>query len=137
MAKRFEPVDESQKDEEGVQEAESRITVNGQEIVTKTYGRVVTHDDMDHSITEDVFTVKLQVPVLENVEYETGELNDDGTKKLGLREELFHVEYKIDLGKESLAKYKEALQPFFARAEKVEEPKPKKRGRPRSSSKSS
>ncbi|MFF4741008.1 hypothetical protein ACFY2W_34750 [Streptomyces sp. NPDC001262] len=65
-------------------------------------------------MTEDVFTVEILVPVVGTEEYETGETNEDGSLVLATRPCLTHERREVDLGKESMDKLLEALQPFLA-----------------------
>ncbi|MGW1076681.1 hypothetical protein [Streptomyces sp. NPDC002537] len=112
MAVKFVQVDESQKGEPGVEEAVTTTVVGGQTLTTKTYGRLERHDDLDPSVTEDVFLTEILIPVMGTEEYETGEMNEDGTATLASRQCLTYERRELDLGAESLKKLHEALQPF-------------------------
>ncbi|MEU7640673.1 MULTISPECIES: hypothetical protein [unclassified Streptomyces] len=115
-------VDESQKSEPGVQEVITPVPV-GSEIVKKaTYWRSVLQDDLNPEVTDGVTTVKLAVPALVEEEYETGETNEDGSAKLGVRQVRDMQWYDIDLGEESLTALEAAIRPFTEVARKAEAP---------------
>lgn len=110
MATKFEQVDEAEKDAPGVEPV--AVPVGGQEITT--YWRKIHHDDLNPAVTEDVFTVEILVPVVGTEEYETGETNEDGSLVLATRPCVSHERREVDLGKESMDKFMEALKPFLA-----------------------
>ncbi|MEU8584330.1 hypothetical protein ACX9I7_23770 [Streptomyces sp. L500] len=109
MAVKFEQVEESEKEAPGVEPVS--VPVGGQEITT--YWRRIFHDDLNPEVTEDVYTVEILAPVLGTEEYETDELNEDGSHKLATRPCVTHERREVDLGKESLEKLLEAMKPFL------------------------
>ncbi|MFI9203155.1 hypothetical protein [Streptomyces sp. NPDC053048] len=125
MALKFEQVDESVKDEPGVEPVP--VPLGGQEITT--YWRKMRHDDLNPEVTEDVFTVEILVPVMSTEEYETGEEHEDGSQKIATRPCVTHERREVDLGKESFAKLVEALQPFAAASREPQAVPPQSRKR--------
>ncbi|MEX2980829.1 hypothetical protein [Streptomyces sp. C36] len=116
MAVKFEQVDESVKDEPGVEPV--LVPLGEQEITT--YWRKMRHDDLNPEVTDGVYTVEILVPVMSTEEYETGEELEDGSQEIATRPCLTHERREVDLGKESLEKYFEALAPFIAVAREAQ-----------------
>ncbi|MFK0292575.1 hypothetical protein ACIQU6_19140 [Streptomyces sp. NPDC090442] len=115
-------VDESQKDEPGVQEVVTPVPVGSQIVKKATYWRSVLQDDLNPEVTDGVTTVRFAVPAMVDEEYETGEANEDGTKEIGVRQVLDLKWYEADLGAENVAKLQEAVKSFVAVARDSEAP---------------
>lgn len=121
MSVRVVQVDESEKDEPGVEKAVT--TIAGRTI--ETYARLERVDDIDGKTTDGVVEIEMLVPVLDE---DAGE--DDAY--------VFNRAI-IDLGHASLKKYLKAIEPFADRArmpleEAVPEVKPAARRAPSTSS---
>lgn len=97
MSVRVVQVDESQKDEPGVQKA---VTTIGDQTI-ETYARLERVDDLDGKTTEDVVEIEMLIPV----EDEDGEEGD-----------YIFNRAVIDLGAASLKKYLKAIEPFADKA---------------------
>ncbi|MGG2464443.1 hypothetical protein ACO0M4_32570 [Streptomyces sp. RGM 3693] len=115
-------VDESQKGEPGVQEVITPIPVGNQIIKKATYWRSILQDDLNPEVTDGVSTVRFAVPAMVDEEYETEEMNEDGTKQIGIRQILDLKWYEADLGAENVARLQEAVKPFVAGARESEAP---------------
>ncbi|KUL44804.1 hypothetical protein ADL22_12740 [Streptomyces sp. NRRL F-4489] len=115
-------VDEAEKDQPGVQKVIANIPVGNQVVEKATYWRPVLQDDVSPHVTEGVRTIKFSSPAWVEEEYETGETNEDGTAKIGVRQVLDTQWYEIDLGEENVAALQEVLKPFTGMARKVEAP---------------
>ncbi|MER7987751.1 hypothetical protein ABTY53_19530 [Streptomyces noursei] len=115
-------VDESQKNEPGVQEVITPVPVGSEVVKKATYWRSILQDDLDPQATDGVTTVKLAVPALVEEEYETGETNEDGTAKLGVRQVRDTQWYEIDLSEANVAALQEAVKPFTDVARTIEAP---------------
>ncbi|MFI1198537.1 hypothetical protein K2224_18500 [Streptomyces sp. BHT-5-2] len=115
-------VDESQKDEPGVQEVITPVPVGNQIVKKATYWRSILQDDLNPEVTEGVTTVKFAVPAMVDEEYETGETNEDGSKEISIRQVLDLKWYEADLGAENLTKLQETVKSFVAVARESEAP---------------
>ncbi|ANZ20622.1 Lsr2 [Streptomyces noursei ATCC 11455] len=115
-------VDESQKDEPGVQEVITPVPVGNQIVKKATYWQSILQDDLNPEVTDGVTPIRFAVPEMVDEEYETEESNEDGTKKIAIRQVLDLKWYEADLGAENVAKLQEAVKPFVAVARASEAP---------------
>ncbi|GAA0447057.1 hypothetical protein ACFQ2B_06650 [Streptomyces stramineus] len=129
MAVKFVQVEEAQKDEPGVEEAVTTTVIGGQTITTTTYGRLIQHDDLKPDVTEDVLLVEVLIPVMSTEEYETGEMNEDGSPAIAVKPCLVYERRELDMGPETLKEYLEALQPYAAVSREAQQPVPGQRKR--------
>lgn len=100
MAIRVVQVDESQKDEPGVEKA---VTIIADQRV-ETYARLERVDDLDGKTTQNVVEIQLLVPVED-------EDADHGDENLYI-----YNRCVIDLGEASITKYLKAIAPFADKA---------------------
>ncbi|WP_432112891.1 hypothetical protein [Streptomyces sp. S1] len=121
MSVRVVQVDESQKDEPGVEEAVT--TIAGHTI--KTYARLERVDDYDGKTVEGVTEIEILVPV-----------EDEDAEEEGV---FVYNRVLVDLGKANFAKYIKAITPFVdkGRVAPAPTPAPEPSSAPRKSSRAS
>ncbi|MFE6223054.1 hypothetical protein [Streptomyces sp. NPDC057854] len=102
MAVRVVQVDESQKDEPGVEKATT--TIGG--LTLTTYARLERVDDIDNKTTENVVEVEMLIPV------EDEDAEEDGPTFIFNRA-------VVDMGEATLRKYLKAIEPFAEKARLV------------------
>ncbi|MFG2412578.1 Lsr2 dimerization domain-containing protein [Streptomyces goshikiensis] len=127
MAVKATPVTEAQKDEKDVQAVEANVPGVG---TVLTYFKIEKVDDVSGKPEEDIYTVRLTVPV--EVTEEAPEYGDDGEpvvddegKEVTTTETSFsYRNLEVDLGSASRAKLEKALAPFIKNAREVQAPAP-------------
>jgi len=118
MSIRVVQVDDSQKDEPGVQEAVTRIG----DLVLTTYARLERVDDYDEKTSKDVVEIEMLIPVED----------EDADVEAGDSPYIFNRAV-IDLGPASLKAYRKAIEPFADKARLVPAAKSAASAAPRAS----